>query len=89
MKVKDLISTLNEHNPDAEIMISTDSEGNGFSPIDEIEQVLYSPTGQGDIFNLQEKEIIGENAINAIVLYPLDSYSLRNWQRAQQEQIHS
>lgn len=89
MKVKEFISILSEHNPDAEIIISRDSEGNGFSPIDDVDRVLYSPIGQGDIYSLEEKEVVGENAINAVVLYSLDNYSLRNWQLAQQERIHS
>lgn len=89
MKVKEFISILSKHNPNAEIIISKDSEGNGFSPIDNIDQVLYSPVGQGDIYNLEEKEGVDENAINAVVLYPLDNYSLKNWQRARQAPKHS
>ena len=89
MKVSEFIEALNQFPKDAEIIISSDSEGNNFSPISGFEQVLYSPIGQGDIYNLVEKEVIGENAINAVVLYPLDNYSLRNWQRAQQTQKHS
>lgn len=84
MKVNELVLILSKQNPDAEVIISKDSEGNEFSPVDEINPVLYSPIGQGDVYSLEEKGIAGEGVINAVVLYPLDSYSRRNWQRTRQ-----
>lgn len=89
MKVAEFIKILRQCSPDAEIMLSKDSEGNGFYPIDEIASVLYSPNAQGDIYNLNERNAAGENAINALVLYPLNSYSLKGWKRAQLEQKSS
>lgn len=86
MKVSDLISILNKQNPDAEIILSKDSEGNEYSPVAEICPVLYSPIGQGDIYSLEDKEIAGDKAINAVVLYPLDNFSRKSWQHAQQGQ---
>ena len=89
MKISEFIESLSCFPQDAEIILSQDSEGNSFFPVDDVAQVLYSLVGQGDVYNLEEKEAAGENAINAVVLYPLDSYSLGIWQRAQLEQKHS
>lgn len=89
MKVSKLISILSRFEPDAEIVLSSDSEGNGFAPVDEVSQGLYSPSGRGDVYNLNEETEAGEDAINAIVLYPLDGYSVKQWLRARQTRTHS
>jgi hypothetical protein len=34
MKVKKLIELLSEHNPEREVVVSSDDEGNEFSPLD-------------------------------------------------------
>jgi hypothetical protein len=89
MKVKEFIAVLSEHDPEAEIIISQDPEGNGFAPVDDVDSVLYSLTGQGDVYDLKDRETLGENAINAVVLYPLDNYSLKKWQREQLNRKYS
>ena len=48
-----------------------------------------SPHGRGEVYNLNEKTEAGEGAINAIVLYPLDGYSVKEWLRARQARTHS
>ena len=88
MNVSELISILNQFEPDAEIVLSRDSEGNGFAPVDEVSRGLYSPHGRGDIYNLDEKTEAGEDAISAVVLYPLDGYSVKQWLRARQARKH-
>lgn len=89
MKVNELISILSQFEPDAEIVLSSDSEGNGFAPVDEVSQGLYSPHGRGDVYDPNEKTEAGEDAINAVVLYPLDGYSVKPWLRARQARTHS
>lgn len=89
MKVSELISILSQFEPDAEIVLSSDSEGNGFAPVDEVSEGLYSPSGRGELYNLNERAEAGADAINAIVLYPLDGYSVKQWLRARQAQIRS
>lgn len=89
MKVSELILLLNQLEPDAEIILSRDSEGNEFAPVDEVSQGLYSPHSHGDFYNLNERAEAGEDAISAVVLYPLDGYSVSQWLHARQTQIHS
>lgn len=89
MKVSELISVLSQFEPEAEIVLSSDSEGNEFAPVNEVSQCLYSPHGRGEVYNLNEKTEAGEGAINAIVLYPLDGYSVKQWLRARQARTHS
>lgn len=86
MNVGELVSILSQFEPEAEIVLSRDSEGNGFAPVDEVSRGLYSPCGRGDIYNLDEKTEAGKDAISAVVLYPLDGYSVRQWLRARQAQ---
>ena len=43
MKVKELIKTLKELNQEAIVIMSKDSEGNMFSPLDDIESSVYIP----------------------------------------------
>ena len=89
MKVSELISLINQFEPDAEIVLSHDSEGNGFAPVDEVSQGLYSPHGRGDFYNLDERAVAGKDAISAVVFYPLDGYSVRQWLHARQNRTHS
>jgi hypothetical protein len=70
MNVTELIAQLNTYNPDTEIIISRDSEGNGFSPVDEVAFGLYAAKGGGEVYRLDEEGIAGRSAIKAVILYP-------------------
>lgn len=75
MKVKELITLLNGLNPDYEVVLSSDEEGNGYSSI--------SGYAIGE-FDKDEKEFLSDDAeeyfdegeeptvieVNAIALYP-------------------
>lgn len=81
MKVKELIEILKEFDPEKEIIIGKDSEGNSFSPLDEqIYAGLYCPdsTWSGEFY---EDSTIGDeeyfqpdkdNSIEVICLYPIN-----------------
>lgn len=43
MKIKELIEKLSKLNPDATIILQKDSEGNGYSPLYDIEECIYVP----------------------------------------------
>lgn len=54
MKVKELLKFLNECDPDAEIILSSDAEGNKYSPCTTYEDnLLYVPdcAYKGEVFN--------------------------------------
>ena len=86
MKVKELKQLLDTFNEDDEVVLSKDSEGNGFSPLSGTSQQVYVPetTWYGSIY---EKEITeemrkegyseedtyqGNDGINAVVLWPIN-----------------
>lgn len=85
MKVKDLLEQLNYYNdinPNMEIIISRDSEGNGYSPLCQVDDAYYVPNSKysGEVYyeyNLQEEpEEYGDYADEirsnplALILYP-------------------
>ena len=86
MKVKDLIKTLQSADPDTEVIIQADSEGNGYSPCAGAELAIYVPDSSwgGEVYNLdsnasnnclEEKEWkkIKENKKNrCVVLWPVN-----------------
>jgi hypothetical protein len=41
MTVKELIKLLRKENPNDIVIVSRDSEGNGYSPLDELSQGMY------------------------------------------------
>lgn len=41
MKVKDLIKKLQKLDPNSSVVMSRDSEGNGFSPLEDVEVGVY------------------------------------------------
>jgi hypothetical protein len=49
INVTELIAPLSKYNPDAQIVISRDSEGNAFSPVDEVAFGLYMTKGGGKV----------------------------------------
>ena len=47
MRVKQLIELLQQCNQEAKVIMSADSEGNAFAPLDEVDaECLYSPEGR-------------------------------------------
>lgn len=72
MKIIELISQLSKYHPDTEVVMSSDSEGNSFSPLHEVATGLYvaSSNWRGDVYGVHEKNLAGNNARNAVVLYP-------------------
>ena len=86
MKVKELKQLLNDYSDNDEVILSSDVEGNNFSPLSNIEDALYVPdskwSGVTYIKNLDDDLIAqgfseedlydGEDGVNAIVLYPVN-----------------
>jgi len=76
MKVEDLIETLERLDPELEVVLSSDSEGNSFSPCSEYGIGFYVADSAyyGSFYNDQE-ELDEENkstsdAVQAVVLWP-------------------
>jgi hypothetical protein len=85
MKVKELIELLKLHDPEDEVIMSKDSEGNYFSPLSDIELVIYVPdsTWSGSTYVREITESMkkqgfteeddlyhDDDGVNAIVFYP-------------------
>lgn len=84
MKVKDLKKKLEEFDDEDEVILSEDSEGNGFSPLDDFWEAVYVPetTWYGNVYYREltpdmiaqgfseEDAYHGKDGINAVVLYP-------------------
>jgi len=89
INIGELISILSEFEAEVEIVILSDNEGNGFALVNEVSQSLYSPRDCVYIYNVNQSTQAGEDTINAVVLYPLDGYSVKQWLRARQARIRS
>lgn len=83
MKVKDLIEKLKEHDPEAMVALSKDAEGNGYSPLADIEAAGYSKDDHfsGLTYNKLTPELekmgfseedIDEDAEDCVFLWPLN-----------------
>jgi len=84
MKVSKLITMLQEIGQDREVILSRDAEGNGYSPLQEIETGMYRAEARwcGEFGletltpELREKgyteEDIISNGEKAVVLYPIN-----------------
>lgn len=76
MKVKELIKQLKKVDPNFEVVLSSDGEGNSYSPLSDFAEVDYQAetTWSGEVhFNEYEEE--DPDAIfepNAIVLFPIN-----------------
>ena len=84
MKVKELIEFLSEYNPESEVILSKDSEGNSYSPLSEMGEFIYVPestwSGEvhlktltaGDIASGCTEEDVwdGDDGMDAVVFWP-------------------
>lgn len=80
MRVKELIKRLKIEDPEAEVVLSRDEEGNGFCPLSAIEDnrvyiegEIYLETLTEDLIKYgytKEDVYEGDNAVRAIVLWP-------------------
>lgn len=76
MKVKQLLETLASVDPDAEVILQKDGEGNGYSPLSDIYlNAVYIPetTWYGEIFSLDwtaEQACMSEAAWQNITQQP-------------------
>lgn len=76
MKVSTLIEQLSRLEPDALVVMAQDSEGNGFSPLDEIDSSLYIALDRSSGFLYDPEEEVEddyeiEDSVPAVVLWPL------------------
>jgi hypothetical protein len=71
VKVKELIAKLGIIDPEYDIIISSDMEGNNFSPLYELSEGMYIPNNDysGDLY---EEEYTDEEEYkpNCVVLFP-------------------
>lgn len=69
MKIKALIEKLSQLNPEHEIIMSSDGEGNSFSPLDSFSKCQYVPerTWCGEAYFGEDCE-----EENAICLWPIN-----------------
>lgn len=86
MKVKDLMAELSEIDPESEVILQKDSEGNGYSPLYGVDnESIYLPsnTWSGEVydskwdaddtfFNEDEWEELKKNTPRCVVLYPVN-----------------
>ena len=83
MKVTELIKQLQELEPDRIVVMSSDGEGNSFSPLADMEQMAYeaNSTYSGDARlekltdelrkqGYAEEDVAGPDAVKAVVLFP-------------------
>lgn len=73
MKVKELIELLKKVNPEHEVIMASDSEGNNFSPLWGWGEAMYIPQNfrYGYIANPDDLEEEGKPYINnSVVIFP-------------------
>lgn len=72
MKVKDLIIELQEMNPEHEVIMASDSEGNNFGPFSGfgIGQYVPDSTWSGEVRG--EEDGYDDYKENAIIFYPVN-----------------
>lgn len=83
MKVKELIEELKKFNLEADVILSSDPEGNSHLPVYELSECVYEPTDRGYVENIGIGEItpemiklgldeddILENGIPCVIIHP-------------------
>ena len=76
MKVKELIERLQKLPEDSLVVMSEDAEGNGYSPLSNVEEALYEAetTWYGEAYPLEPEDADDyrpTNAEKAVVLHPI------------------
>ena len=83
MTVFELMAALSELNPDALVVLSSDRDGNGHSPLDVVDQSTYVPenTWSGELWDPEYDEADEkdeeawerpEGAVPCVVLWPVN-----------------
>lgn len=83
MKVKDLMEHLQKMDPESEVVMASDREGNNMSPCDKAEdEYIYTPetTWYGEIHSREDCDTEEEwkercsnsKTVNAVVLWPVN-----------------
>jgi len=74
MKVKELIKQLKMLNPNFEVILSKDEEGNGYSPASSLVECDYTPentwSGEAYFEDYEEEDSDYIFEPNAVILYP-------------------
>lgn len=73
MKVKELIQELQALDPDAEVILQKDQEGNGYEEIRGAQPIWYIKDQLSDdgVYDTKEEaEDEGDNPIKGVVIYP-------------------
>ena len=67
--VRELITRLMQADPDAIVVMASDAEGNGYSPLSDVERAFYRPntSWSGDVVESDEGGVFP-----AAVLYPVN-----------------
>lgn len=70
MNVKDLINLLSAYNPDLEVVLQKDSEGNGYSPLSGAAPAYYEAdsTYSGSVYAEDDTD----EPDNCVVLWPIN-----------------
>lgn len=81
MKIRELIDLLNRYDPETEVVVSRDSEGNSFSPVDGYSDGIYvaDNTWSGEMYEeeefdqyVKEGEFSKTDAVKAVCLFPVN-----------------
>jgi hypothetical protein len=72
MKVKELIKLLKKEDPERLVVLSKDAEGNGFSPLDELETRGYIAECTWCGETVDEDRYIGEDCEPCLILWPIN-----------------
>lgn len=76
MKVRELIEQLKSYDPENEVVMSRDAEGNGYSPLYQLDSCTYVPdtTYSGELWYAEVHEDDPpeqpDGAISAVALWP-------------------
>ena len=69
MIISELIEELSKYDSDMEVVLSMDSEGNGFEVLWDVTEVMYD-TRYKEIFEPEDKEMLTKDCVRSIVLWP-------------------
>lgn len=68
MTVKELIFDLKRHDPNMQVILQKDAEGNGYSPLSGCDWVMYVP-GSNEVYD--ETDDLPNGARKVVVLWPV------------------